>query len=280
MSLFAPEKKGEVKVKWLSGKSGHLAQIYQTGLEYALCNAELEQCHDFVLCKDFIQDAIYSHLHGGIASIYGFTYDPKKHPKLSLDRLRLLVVNSNDSKFTEKIPNVLDFLNQFAKKLKMKATGAYLVSNPPSRYKNGCWLIDASGMWNNAPVLVSMFTLLLRVGFIHKKDNDCMDTIKQLVDGKIKPYQNNDRSYVQQGMKGIENIVKWGYRKFFYIETEKNYPKNTNIGTMHNQTGIVAFASGSTKSVCKYWNRRSATDPEYAKELAEKKAKKETEEAK
>ena len=276
MGLFAPKKvavglveDGKINVKWLPAKSGGIAQIYSSGLEYALCNEKYEQCHDFVFCKDFVQDAIHAHLYGGVASIYGFTYNPKEQPKLSLDRLRLLCVNSSDSKMLEKVPNVLDLLNQFCKKLKIKPTKAFLVANPPAKYKkNGCFLIDASGMWNNAPVLVSMFTLLLRVGFVHKQGENCLETLKNLVDGKIKPYQSNDRSYIQQSMDGIEKILKWGYRKFFFINIEKNYPKGTNIGTMHNQTGIVAFSSGSTKSVCKYWTRRSATDPDYKEKLA------------
>jgi hypothetical protein len=41
---------------------------------------------------------------------------------------------------------------------------------------------------------------------------------------------------------------------------------------MHNQTGIVAFAGEQSKSVCKYWHRRSLTDPEFAKQYAERKA--------
>lgn len=262
MGLFSPDKKpNEIKIKWLNSIKSGIAQIYSSGLEYALCNKNNEQCHDFVFCKDFVQDAIHAHLHGGVASIYGFTYTPKKNPDLDLDRLRLLVVNSNDAKLGSKIPNVLNFLNQFCKKLKLKPTYAYRVSNPPSKYKSGCWLIDASGMWNNAPVLVSMFTLLLRVGFVHPIDNPCMDTIKQLIDGKIKPYQNNDKNYVQQGLKGIEDIIKLGYRKFFYIDIEKNYPKGTNIGTMHNSTGIVAFSQGQSKSVVPYWHRKSIHQP-------------------
>jgi hypothetical protein len=285
MSLFAPKQKkiaesdGKVNIKWLPSKGGSIIQIYSSGLEYALCNADFQQCHDLVYCKDFLQDAIHAHLYGGSANIYGFSYNSKTQPPISVDRLRIICVNSNDSKFLERVPNVLDFLNQFCKNLGIKACKAFQVSNPPSRYaKNGVFLIDASGMWNNAPVLVSLFTLLLRVGFVHKKGDDCMETLKQLVDGKIKPYQNNDRSYVQQSMKGIERILEHGYRKFFFIDIEKNYPKGTNIGTIHNQTGIVAFSSGSTKSVCKYWTRRSATDPEFAKELEEKKKLKEQQE--
>jgi hypothetical protein len=281
-SFFAPKapiestkkefKAESIDVKWLPRKAGGIAQIYSSGLEYALANENMEQCHDFVFCKDFIQDAIMSHLHGGIASIYGFSYNPATQPKLSLDKLRLIVVNSADKSFNDKIPHVIDFLNQFCNKLHLKKTVAYKVENPPAKYKNGCWIIESSGMWQNAPVFVSMYTLLLRVGFIHKTGNDCMDTIKKLLDGKTKPYQSNDKSYMQQGMKGIETILKLGYRKIFYIDTAKNYPKGTNIGTMHNQTGIVAFSGEQSKQVCKYWHRRSLTDPEFAKQLAERKA--------
>ena len=283
MGLFAPKATEktieEVQVKWLTSASRSISQIYSSGLQYSLANDKFEQCHDLVFCKDFLQDAIHAHLHGGIASIYGFTYNPKTQPTLSLDRLRVLVVNSSDKNFNDKIPGALDFINQFCKKMKLKPSKVYKVSNPPAKYKNGAWIIDNSGMWNNAPPMVSMLTLLLRCGFVHKAGDDAMETIKGLTSGKVKPYQNNDSSYIQSGMKGIENILKFGYRKFFFIEIEKNYPKGADISTMHNSTGIVAFSSGSTKGVCKYWNRRSATDPEYAAKLAEDKAKKEQAEA-
>jgi hypothetical protein len=248
----------KVKIEWLKSKGQGIAQIYGSGLEYALVNKAKEQCHNFVFCKDFIQDVIHGHLYGRTASIYNFHYDPKTMPALDLDRLRIVLVNQSDNKFADKIPHVLDFVNQFCKRLKLKPTKVFQVSNPPSRYTRcGAFFFSGSGMWANAPVFVSMYSLLLRVGFIHETGRDCMQTIKMLVDGKLAPYQSNDRTQMSSSLKGVEKILKLGYRQFFYIDTKKNYPQNANVSTMHNSTGIQSFAQGATSYVCPYWTRKS-----------------------
>jgi hypothetical protein len=252
----------KVNMKWLKSANSGIAQVYSSGLQYALVNDDYQQCHDFVFCKDFIQDAYHGFLHNQPASIYGFTYNPTTQPPLSLNKLRIVLVNSKDAKMGEKIPGVMDFINQFCKKMKLKPSRAIEVENPPKAYtKCGAWIIEGSGMWINAPVLISMYSLLLRVGFTHTVGADAAKTVKNLVDGKTTPYQNNDRYQLQSAQKGIEQILKYGYRKHFFIDTVKNYPAGTQIGTMHNSTGIVAFSTGGSRSVCKYWTRKSITNP-------------------
>lgn len=272
----APKKKSagkpavtKVNVKWLKSANSGIAQVYSSGLQYALVNDDYQQCHDFVFCKDFIQDAYHGFLHQQQASIYGFTYDPSTQPPLSLTKLRIVLVNSKDAKMGEKIPAVVDFINQFCKKMKLKPSRAIEVENPPKAYsKCGAWIIEGSGMWINAPVLISMYSLLIRVGFTHKVGQDAETTIKNLVNGKSTPYQSNDRYQLQSAQKGIEQILKYGYRKHFFIDTVKNYPAGTQIGTMHNSTGIVAFSTGGSRSVCKYWTRKSITNPKPKEEAA------------
>jgi hypothetical protein len=179
-------------------------------------------------------------------------------PPLDLDRIRLVLVNQNDKNFADKIEHVRDFINQFCKKLKLKPTKVFQVSNPPKQYARcGAFFFSGSGMWLNAPVFVSMYSLLLRVGFVHKTGRGCMETVKMLIDGKVSPYQSNDRNQMSSAIKGIEKILELGYRKFFYIDTKKNYPAGVAISTMHNSTGIQSFAQGSTKHVVPYWTRKS-----------------------
>ncbi len=259
----------KVTIEWLKHANRSIAQIYSSGLEYALVNDKLQQCHDFVYCKDFIQDAVHGSLYGHTASIYGFSYNPKTQPPLSLDQLRVVLVNNADKNMRDKIPNVIDFLAQFCKKMKLKPSKAYEAANPPKGYKSGAFMIVGSGMWLNAPVLVSMYSLLMRVGFVHTKGEDAMKTIDKLVSGKVKPYQSNDTYQMTSAKKGIEQILKNGYRKHFFIDTKKNYPEGCNIGTMHNSSGIVAFSQGSSKSVCKYWTNVEKREAKKAKVKAE-----------
>jgi len=244
----------QVKIKWC-GNSMFLAQIYSSGLEYSFCSPQNEQCHTFVYCKDFLQDAVHAFLNGGTASIFGFTYSPAKNPSLSMDRTKILLVNKSDPKFAEKIPNVLDFINQFSKRLKLKRTIVYQASNPPNKYKNGVFLFEATGMWMNAPVLISMYSLFLRAGFAHKIGEDALTTIDRIISGKASGYGSNDRTQLSGAKRGIDKILEHGYRKFFYIDTKRNYPASLSTGTMHGNTGIVAFANGTR--VVPYWTRKN-----------------------
>jgi hypothetical protein len=246
----------QVQIQWLKDGSGHIAQIYSSGLEFCFVSDDMRQCHAFVYCKDFLQDVVHGFIHKKRASIYGFSYDPSTQPPLCMNMCRIALTNSSDKDFREKIPNVVDFVNQVAKKLHLKRTQAFEAIDPPKKYKKcGVFLLDGSSRWMNSPPMVSMYSLFVRCGFSHTKGKDFMETIDGIISGKIPPYQRNDRSQLTGAIKGINNILKVGYRKFFYIDNEKNYPKNTSVDILHNSGGIQAFSSGS--NVVPYWHRKS-----------------------
>lgn len=237
-----------------SGKG--VAQVYSSGLEFCFISEDLKQCHSFVYCKDFLQDAVQAHLHKKTARIYGFSYNPKKKPPLNMTRTTIAFANKSDKKLKDKIPNAIDFINQFSKKLKLTKTEIKEVSNPPKGYDN-VFVSYGSSRWMNSPPLLSMYTLLLRCGFVHTVGKDCMSTIEGIIGGKIKPYSSNDISQLRGAKNGINSILKLGYRAFFYIDTAKNYPKQASTDEMHELTGIVGFSSGLSKDVCSYWHRKS-----------------------
>jgi hypothetical protein len=258
--IVLPDVKSIRVTKWLP--SPHLCQIYNSGLEFAFMSNDKRQATYFVTCKDFLQDALYAQLHETSSSIYGFTYNAKTMPPISLDKTRIILVNKSDPKFMQKAENVKDFINQFCKRLKMKRTNIFQISNPPSKYSNGALYLSGSAIWQNSPPLISLYSLLLRVGFSHTKGQDCMDTINAIINGKINAYCSNDKSYLTTSKKGIDRILKLGYRKFFFIDSHKNYPLGTPIGTMHNSSGINAFANGYTKKLAPYWTRKSLIEIE------------------
>ena len=247
----------KIKIKWLNSPISAASQIYDSGLEYCLINKEHEQCHPFVFCKDFMQDAIHGYLNNKKASIYGFNYNPDKMPKLSFDKTRLIIANSGDKKFSERVLGIVDLLNQFEDKLKLKSTTLQSVLNPLKKYtKNGMFYLDGSSQWLNSPVMISLYSLMIRIGCSHKIGTDFMTTIKGVISGAIPQYQSNDKIQLSQSMVGIEKLLESGYRKFFFIETLKNYPSKVDISTMHNGAGIVSWSRGNTKNICPYWTRK------------------------
>lgn len=245
-------------VIWLTKQTYGISQVYSSGVEFCFISEKNEQCHPFVFCKDFLQDAVMATLHDKTASIYGFSYSAKKNPKVCLDATQIAVADKNGKDFETRVAASLEFVNYFAKKLHIKPTTYVKVNNPPSKYeKSGVYVTKGSRMWMNAPPLLSMYSLLLRGGLAHTTGKNPADTWAGLCDGSINGYGREDGQQFASSKTGIESILKIGYRKFFYIDSDKNYPAKTSISTMHNNCGIVGFSSSSTTSVVPYWHRKS-----------------------
>lgn len=241
-----------VEIVWLKDKPS-LSQIYSSGPEFCFVSEKNQQCHPFVMCKDFLNDAIYGCLHNKSASIYGFTYNTSS-PPISFEKTRLAYTNSSDPKLSEKIPGILDFINQVAKKLHLKRTSVKQISNPESKYKkSGIYLFESTPMWMNSPPLISMYSLFLRVGSVHTVGDTFSKTIEDIISDKKKAYQKNDKSYLASAAKGIDDILKHGYRKFFFKDTKKNFPEKKSIGSIHDAFGIVGF---SHDNGMKYWSKK------------------------
>jgi hypothetical protein len=261
----------KTKIKWLPDKTGRISQIYSTGLEFAFAT-KTKQATDFVFCKDFLHDCVYALLNEKKIKPYGFNYDPKQNP-IGLKHTYILVGNKSDNKMKDRIENCLDFLNQTERKLKLRRTTVYECENPPSQYANcGVYLFRGSGMWTNAPAMMSLYSLFIRIGMVHKVGDDFMKTIDNVQEGITTAYQKNDSIYLKQSRLGIDKILELGYRKFFYKETKKNYP-DIDVDTIHNNFGIVGFTQllsyDETKKTSynykpthmdkapKYWYRKS-----------------------
>lgn len=256
--LYKSDPSAAVRIAWKSRWTsfGSIAQVYSRGPEYCFISPRWRQCHDFVFCKDFLQDAVMAHLHGERASIFGFSYDPRWNAPLCAESTRIAVANASDPKFLASANASLEFVNHYAARLKLKRTVLRTVANVPSRYsRGGVVVFDGSPMWMNAPPMLSMFALLLRVGMTHQSGEDPAATTRKVLEGR--QYQTNDMTQLRMAQAGIEKITKLGYRKFFFIDPKKNFPKGTPISTMHGLSGIVAFSNGSSRSVVKYWHRKS-----------------------
>lgn len=261
----------KINIKWLPEKTDHISQIYSDGLEFAFAT-KTEQATNFIFCKDFLHDCIYALLNNKKIKPYGFNYDPTENP-IELKRTYILIGNKSDNKLGSKIGNCLDFLNQVEHKLKLRKSIVCECENPPKRYeKSGVYLFCGSGMWTNAPAMMSLYSLFIRVGMVHNVGDNFIKTIDDIQNGVITPYQKNDSSYLKQARLGIDKILDLGYRKFFFKETKKNYPA-IDVTTMHNNFGIVGFTQlisyDETKKTTynykpphmdkapKYWYRKS-----------------------
>lgn len=236
-------------------KKSRLAQEFSEGLEFAFLSADNKQINQFVYCKDFMQDAIQGHVNKKKVTIYGFSYDPNKEETIPLcmEQTRILITSWRDKQFRTKVQNCLDFINQIEVKLKMKKTEITEVSNSPSIYKKaGIWLFEGSKRWMQSPPMISLYTLLIRIGFNHTPGTAYTETIQQVLDYKLATYRHEDAYYLKDAKKGLDWILKYGDRKLFDKDIKKNYP-SVDIYTMHSNFGIVGFAQGYTKKYCPDW---------------------------
>jgi len=252
-----------IEVQWLISREAEkprILQVYRQGLEYALLSADNRQCCHFVWCKDFLQDAIQGHLYEEAKEKYGFEYDPSQHPPLDLTRARILITNSRDSDFGNKIPRCLDFLNQIEARLKLrKTTCARCLPTPRKYQKCGVWLFEGSRLWQVAPPMLSMYTLMIRVGFVHEVGTPWNFTMNKVESGAMTPYQSgrytSDKTQLVEAREGIRKIMRFGPRRIFHRNIRENYPEDLDLDTMHNEMGIVSFSLNTTRLYVPYWHR-------------------------
>ncbi len=176
-----------------------------------------------------------------------------------------MVANNLDKDFAKKIEGVVDFINQFEKRVHLIRTTAYECEPTPKKWgkTGGVWMFEGSGRWALSPAMISLYTLLLRCGFSHKTGTDFDETCKGIIDGKIKTIGGKgtrysgcyDDGYLRDAQPGINLILKHGYRKVFYKEAKDNFPSKLAVGTMHDCCGIVGFSEKKVKGTMPYWFR-------------------------
>ena len=220
-----------------------ILQVYNKGLEYCLLSSNYEQCHQFVWCKDFLHDVVQSSLHNKKFEIYKFNYDPPHDPNPCIREIRIAVANSCDAKLGKKILSCVDFINQIELKLNIPLTKVRICLNPLECYKkSGVFIFQGNKRWINSPPMLSLFSLLIRVGFSHSKGQEYQKTIRSLKNGFFKPYQKKDARWINEIEPALHKIIRIGDRKIFYKDIKLNYPASINIDAMHNRMGIVGFA--------------------------------------
>lgn len=239
-----------MEIEWIE-EDDKIGQVYDSGIMFAFVNKDLKQISPPVYCKDFLQDVIGGLLRKIPVSIYGFKFDYEKGIHPDIKKTRLLVVNRSDKAIGEKIPNCLDFLHQFETKLKLSKTKVIKVTNEPKKYSNRAFIFEGSRRWICSPPMISLYTLLIRVGMVHTTGTNYEDTINGIITGKIKTYQGNDSFQLEDGLPGIQDIIKRSDRKIFGTLNLKNFNQDTHI--LHNYSGIVAFSNQNAKKYFPGW---------------------------
>jgi hypothetical protein len=262
------------EIKW-HPKTEKISQIPKEGLEYALVSPDYQQIHQLVWCKDFMQDAIHGFLHKTKTQIYNFVYDPAVDAPVSLDRTRIMITNWKDAEFGDRVfTRLLPTLHEVEGRLGMDKTVVEKCRRVPPRYaRSGVWLLDASPRWSSAPPMVSLYTLLVRIGLVAAPGDSLQATMDKIKDGTTDSYyseqRQQDRPHVRRAEPGITRILNEGDTAIFGADMTANYPslrrddKNrqyVTIHTIHEHFGIVGFSENLTKRTCPHWHAKAEAE--------------------
>lgn len=248
------------------GEDYDTCQIYSKGFEFAFMarprkNGPYRQATTFVYCKDFLHDALWAFLNKTSCNIYDFQYNFKTDPPLLLTQTALAFRNTGykekPEEFHERLEACQEFLQGIDELLGFEPTEIYQVEDDDTWPS---WIVIGDRNWQLAPAMISLYALLIRVGFFHNPGDDSIRTLDRASAGQIKIGSNSsyagnrDCSYIKHARKGIDVILKHG-TDVFYSNQKKNYPKKLDSDDLHDEYGIVSFTQGSPKRTMPHWYR-------------------------
>ena len=259
-----------MKIKWYPDKE--MSEIYQqTGMQFAFLSPEKDgfrQCHPFVLCRDFLHDAVKAHLNKNRWQIYGFEYEYEKYPPLDMSCMRVLVrkkiltsrpkdlrkiskpLKDSIRKFKRDMDDGLQLLNYYEDVGGLPISTMDETKDPN---KNSVFIFTGSPVWMTASYLVSLYTFLIRLGDkeFDFKDNSVERNYERLMgeyaenkyapkhDKKQKDF-DNDISYLRKNWDKI-NIIMTRREELFGKDDELHegyFNKNIQTGSFHDRCGI------------------------------------------
>lgn len=259
---------GKIKIKRFTKGSNSLNEIYQkSGIYFSYCTSAKNgraQCHEWVKCRDYLNDVIRTALTGWDTKIYGFSYSKENNPMPDLTKMRMLVTKQGMSNaeevtaFRKKIRHALMMVNHFEKMAKLSLSKVWEVDlEGYSGKKKPVFMFYGSGIWLKSPFLVSMYTYLIRLGDkeFEFKDNKELKKRMEALGAKFKKgeasvYKDVDAKYAAELWNRLELIMK--HRKVLFPAKERGfhelYFNSLDINTFHNQTGIVSLVREESAS--------------------------------
>lgn len=224
-------------------------QTVNEGIQYSLLSDDNRQCHPFVYCKEFVLDVTWATITGKPTSIYGFHFSPQSDPPTSLSNVRVLLRNLQDAKFAERVPKCLSFLNKLEGQLKFPKSTVEVCENAE---KGDTFLFTCPQNWQLAPPLLSLLTLMLRIGMVYGGRGDIWRHAQKVTERAIKPYQRRDDVHLKSAWHCIQELIETKCQRF-PPDRLANWPADAKNWAIHEYGGIVSLASGKGKMISPAW---------------------------
>lgn len=259
------------KIKWYDDPYDLAEESQQTGIVFSFVSADNKQCHPWVKCRDFLQDAVCSTLTKKPCNIYGFVFDPSNEANapVQMDKTLLLVsqqglLNIQPEKMSNHKDKLVEFESKMVAALKLINHYEEILGEAPSKVtkhkdeSKWYWLFEGPSFWIKSPALVSMYSFLIRLGdkeIEFKTDQDLQEQYKELVDSDTS--NDKDVSYLKVCRNKLHIVIEKAKEVLLDGgDIDKDYfDKEITTRTMHNKGGIRSLCSDP----CEYMNTDKAT---------------------
>ena len=251
------EAKSLMEIQWYPDKS--MAEIYQQiQMQFAFLSSPEDgnkQCHPFVLCRDFLHDAVKAHLNKNKWHIHGFTYEFGKYPAICMDNMLMLVrrkitgtpevKEAATKEFEQSIKRGLKLLHHYEKIAKLPKS---VIEEVEDKGKNPVIIFTGDPIWMSNTFLISMYTYLIRMGAkeITFNSNKALMEEYQRV---LKEFQkagksDNDITYLRDAWNKLDIVARHREELFGNDVHEMFHDNKIPASTFHNNCGI--------QSLCRY----------------------------
>jgi len=238
--------KSAVKIETFKAKD-HLAEIYGSPqMTFSFLSAPKEgnkQCCLPVRCRDFLQDAIRATLTKKPASIYGFKFDYEKNPKLDILRTRMLI---NIPKERTVLKTADKIIEDGLKLIHYYENLAGIVTKTTVKSNEEGYVVVGSNFWMFSPAVISLYTLLFRLGeYDLKFETDKDDLVKayESLVNKKETYSDYAIEYLREVYKVLEDFVRYYKLSIDGKKFDNIYYEDIPIRSFHGNSGIVSFCN-------------------------------------
>jgi hypothetical protein len=256
------------EVDWLA-PSNDLSEIYQeVTIKFAFAFVSdtgiVTQSHPWAQCRDFLHDAIAGELHGYNVNIWGFTFNRETNPKrnrVCTDKTMLMISRKGiktPNSFRNKLGRSLLYINHYEDMLGLP--NSKITKLPKNTVDDGykhVWLIEGPKFWISAPYLISLLTLLLRIGEKlppGKLISEPAAVFKKIAFDKKYPEHtgDNDVKYLRQCHDKIDTVVRLSGKIEEMVGTDNGFLKlyewqsgkfSTGQSMFHDKSGILSICT-------------------------------------
>jgi len=231
-----------------------LSEVYQkTGVQFAFATTRpadrgsAKQCHDWVLCRDFLNDAVLAQHVNSHKGIYGFNYFPGTNPPIDFKNIRVLVrKRERDIKLEETeqfIESALKIVNHFEVECGIKP------KTKVRRVKNidGTFLFIGSSEWIESPFMISLYTFLIRLGtrkLVFETKEELAIKL-ETISNEQREHGDTDINYLKSTRLYLYDIITNRKKYSFVKPNGEIFMSEYQIETFHNNTGIVALTNNT-----------------------------------